>query len=98
MLITESKKYLKREGKPSKITITAKENKFFYDVFSRMRNEPCDYVEVTLKFKAKKICHVFFEDSVPVIIEGEDIPNEPTDATVDEARTATTQNRADNNN
>lgn len=98
MLTTESKKYFKRVGKPSKITITGSEAKAIYDMCSRMRNEPCDYVDVTFKFKAKKLCHVFFYDSVPVVIEGEDIPKEPTDATVDKELSATTQDSAQANN
>lgn len=66
MQTLKSKKYELRDARPSKIFITDAENKALNRFFSKCRHEAIEYGDTIIRWKAGKIVHVFFEDSVPV--------------------------------
>lgn len=80
MQTVKSKKYELRDARPSKIIITDSENKALNRFFSKCRHEAIEYGDTIIRWKAGKIVHVFFEDSVPVEVRqsenGETTPNQ----------------------
>jgi hypothetical protein len=68
MQTLNSKKYGLRDARPSKIFITDSENQALNRFFSKCRHEAIEYGDTIIRWKAGKIVHVFFEDSVPVVV------------------------------
>ena len=82
--IQESKKYFRRPARPSKVTITDAENETLNNFFSKCRNEKIEYGKTVILWKAGKMVHLYFEDSVPVDTVAAEAPNEPTEETVEQ--------------
>lgn len=68
MQTLNSKKYELRNARPSKIFITEAENEALNRFFSKCRHEAIQFGDTIIRWKAGKIVHVFFEDSVPVVV------------------------------
>ena len=79
MQIQESKKYFRRPARPSKVYISDAENEYLNNFCSKCRNEKIEYGKTVILWKAGKMVHLYFEDSVPVELYA--TANEPAERT-----------------
>jgi hypothetical protein len=77
--IQESKKNIRRVGRPKKISFTAAENEALREIVSKCRNEEVFYGKTTFLWKGGKIMQFYHEDSVPVEIQPDETNSEPAE-------------------
>ena len=83
--IVESKKNIRRVGRPKKVYFTEEENEALRKVVSKCRNEEVFYGKTIFLWKAGKIVQFYYEDNVPVeIYSASGTSSEPAEPAAEE--------------